>query len=381
MTTLVIDARAPFGSGLGRHLREMSAALARTGRFEEIVLVGPALALAPVRESMAGRTRVIPCTWGRYDPRIPLTWGRLAAQVGRPHRTWFPNWDGAWRLGPLAGAAPVTTLHDLIQLEGTTPRERLRATIAAPWMHRMLAASRAVVTVSDTSRARIAERFPEQARKVVVIPNGVASVFFTPHAAGTPHSVRHDEPLRALGITGPYLLTVANKKPHKNLEMAIRTFARLAPTDAALQLVMVGERFAHLTRLLRLACDLGVRDRVVELETLPDARLAALYAQAEAFLFPSRQEGFGMVALEAMAAGTPVVAVDRAPIPEIVGEAAVLVPMDDDAAMAAAVTRLRDAGAWRADRIAAGRARVARFTWDRAAEALATVLCEGVPAR
>ena len=88
-----------------------------------------------------------------------------------------------------------------------------------------------------------------------------------------------------------------------------------------------------------------------------------------------------MVALEAMAAGTPVVAVDRAPIPEIVGEAAVLVPMDDDAAMAAAVTRLRDAGTWRADRIAAGRARVARFTWDRAAEALATVLCEGVPAR
>ena len=366
MTTLLVDARAPFGSGLGRHLREMLGALSRTGRFGEIVLVGPATALAPVRQAMAVPTRVIACDWGRYDPRIPLRWAHLASQVGRPHHTWFPNWDGAWRLGGGAGSAPVTTVHDLIQLEGTTPRERVRAAIAAPWMRRMLMASRAVVTVSERSRGAIASRFPDQAHKVQVIPNGVAPLFFSPRDRAMD--------LRALGIVGPYLLTVANKKPHKNLEMAIRTFARLAPTDAALQLVMVGERFPHLTRLQQLARDLGVRDRVVEVETLPDAQLAAVYGEADAFLFPSREEGFGMVALEAMAAGTPVVTVDRAPIPEIVGDAAVLVPLDDDAAMAAAVTRLRHDVAWRENRIAAGRERAARYTWDRAAEALVAVL-------
>lgn len=373
MTTLLVDARAPYGSGLGRHLREMLGALSRTGRFGEIVLVGPGTALAPVRATMAVPTRVIDCAWGRYDPRIPLRWAHLASQVGRPHRTWFPNWDGAWRLGDGPGSAPVTTVHDLIQLEGTTPRERVRAAIAAPWMRRMVIASRAVVTVSERSRAAIATQFPDQAHKVQVIPNGVAPIFFSSPDRATD--------LRDLGITGPYLLTVANKKPHKNLEMAIRTFARLAPTDAALQLVMVGERFPHLTRLMQLARDLGVRDRVVEVETLPDARLAAVYGAAEAFLFPSRQEGFGMVALEAMAAGTPVVTVDRAPIPEIVGDAAVLVPLDDDAAMAAAVTRLRDEMTWREDRIAAGRGRAAQFTWDRAAQVLAAVLCDERPAR
>lgn len=372
MTTLLVDARAPHGSGLGRHLREMLGALSRTGRFEEIVLVGPTAALAPVRASMLGPTRVIDCAWGRYDPRIPVAWSRLARQVGRPHRTWFPNWDGAWQLGELAGSAPVTTLHDLIQLDGTTLREHLRASIAAPWMRRVLAASRAVVTVSESSREAIVARFPDDAHKVQVIPNGVTPVFFARREG--------QQALRDLGITGPYLLTVANKKPHKNLEMALRTFARLTPADASLQLVMVGERFPHLARLRRVAHELGVWDRVVEVETLPDARLATVYGHAEAFLFPSRQEGFGMVALEAMAAGTPVVTVDRAPIPEVVGEAAVLVPMDDDAAMAAAVARLRTDARWRDDRIAAGKARAAVFTWPHAADALAAALCADAPA-
>jgi len=350
----------------------MLGALSRTGRFDEIVLVGPTADLASVRASMAGATRVIDCAWGRYDPRIPFAWARLAAQVGRPHRTWFPNWDGAWQRGAVVGTAPVTTLHDLIQLEGAAPRERLRAMVAAPWMRRMVAASRVVVTVSGTSREAIAVRFPEAAHKVQVIPNGVASGFFA--------ALERREVLRELGITGPYLLTVANKKPHKNLGMAIRAFARLAPVDAALQLVMVGERFPHLVRLQHLVRDLGVWDRVVEVETLSDARLATVYGFAEAFLFPSRQEGFGMVALEAMAAGTPVVAVDRAPIPAVVGGAAVLVSIDDDAAMAAAVARLRVDATWRADRVAAGRSRAAEFTWDRAGDVLAAVLCADAPA-
>jgi len=367
MTTLLVDARAPFGSGLGRHLREMLVALSRVGRFEAIVLAGPIGELERVRAQMSGATRVIDLSWGRYDPRIPLAWGRVAAQVGGPHHTWFPNWDGAWRTVAASGSAPVTTLHDLIQLDGSAPRERLRAAIAAPWMQRMLSASRAVVTVSEGSRAAIAARFPTQAHKVRVIPNGVAPIFLASPSDG--HA------LGDLGIRGPYLLTVANKKPHKNLEMAIRAFARLAEGDARLQLVLVGERFPHLTHLLQLARDLGVGDRLVELETLSDARLTALYGGAEAFLFPSRQEGFGMVALEAMATGAPVVAVDRAPIPEVVGDAAVLVPMDDDAAMAAAVTRLRAEARWRADRVAAGRARAAQFTWERSARTLADVLC------
>lgn len=374
MTVLLVDARAPHGSGLGRYLRESVRALSESGRFSEIVLAGPRAELESVRGTMRGMTRVIDLDRGRYDPRVIWRWGSIAAQVGAPHRTWFPNWDGSWH-GASGTSAPVTTIHDLIQLDHTTPREWVRAAIAAPWMRRMIAASRQVVTVSEHSRARLLERFPEAAGRITVIPNGVAPVFL-PRGIDGPASSREAPlpALRALGVAGPYLLTVANKKPHKNLELVIRAFARLATVDAALRLVLVGDRFPHLTRLMTLARSLGVADRIHDLARIPDAQLAALYRQAEVCLFPSRQEGFGMPVLEAMAAGVPVIAVDVPPISTLVGEAAILVPVDDVEGMAAAVDQLRRDPAQRAARIEAGRAQAATYTWDRSAAALADLL-------
>ena len=152
--------------------------------------------------------------------------------------------------------------------------------------------------------------------------------------------------------------------------MAIRVLAQ----QPALRLVMVGERFPHAAELHELARSLGVRDRVDDVTDLSDAELATMYAGAEALLVPSREEGFGMVALEAMACGTPVVAVDRAPLPEVVGSAGIIVPFDDVAAMSAAVTRLRDDASERVRRVEAGRARAAEFTWARAAARTAEIL-------
>lgn len=375
MTVLLVDARAPQGSGLGRYLRESVRALSESGRFREIVLAGPRADLEPVCATMRGTTRVIDLDRGRYDPRVIWRWGSIAAQVEAPHLTWFPNWDGSWHFA--AGlSAPVTTIHDLIQLDHTTPRDRVRAAIAAPWMRRMIGASRQVVTVSEHSRRRIVERFPEAADRIRVVPNGVAPVFFSP--AGTdgpvPGGASRPHALRALGIDGPYLIAVANKKPHKNLELAIRVFARLASADAALRLVLVGDRFPHLERLMVLARTLGIADRILDLARIPDADLAALYGHSEACLVTSRQEGFGMPVLEAMAAGAPVIAVDVPPIPTLAGDAAILVPLDDVEGMSAAVDRLRRDPAQRAARIAAGRVRAAAFTWDRSATALADLL-------
>ena len=348
-------------------MRESVRALSATSRFAEIVLAGPAADLEPLRTQMQCPVRVIDMHLGRHDPRLVWRWSYIAEQVGRPHCTWFPHWDGTWRVFR-GNTAPVTTLHDLIQLDGEGICDAVRSRMAEQWMARMMTVSRRVITGTHHASASIVERFPNARDKVRVVPHGVAPTFFV-SAPPTAHML-HDA-----GVEGPFLLAVANKKPHKNLEMAIRVFARLATADPRLQLVLVGDRFPYLSALMGLAQRLGVAERVVDLAAIPEETLIAAYAHAEVLIFPSRLEGFGLPMLEAMAAGAPVVAVDAPPIPEVVGDAAVLVPMDDDAAMAAAVTRLRAEARWRADRVEAGRARAAQFTWERSARTLADVLC------
>ena len=377
--TLVVDARAPYGSGLGRYLRESVVALSRLGRFREIVLVGPAGALAEVRARMAGDVRVLDLPRGRYDLRVPLGWRAMARAHGldTDAATWFPHWDGAWA-GPwdAPGAPPrgrpVTTLHDLIPLEGSGPVGRLKAAVADRWMRRMVASSRVLVTASAHTRDQFAARFPEAAATLRVIPHGVAEGFLALAPVAAPTGV-------------PYLLCVANKKPHKRLEVAIETLGVLAREAPTLRLVLIGERFGHEARLRAVAERCGVVDRVDDRTGVSDPELAAWYAGATAVLVPSRAEGFGMVPLEAMACGAPVVALAYPPVPEVVGDAAVVVPAAEAAVgrgadavegrrMADAVRRLLAEPAWRHDRVTAGRARAARFTWARSASALADAL-------
>lgn len=100
---LVVDARAPYGSGLGRYLRESVIALSRLDRFAEIVLVGPAEALTATRAAMAGAVRVHDVPWRRYDPRVLLSWSRALSQLVPGAVTWLPYWDVPWH-APWSGA-------------------------------------------------------------------------------------------------------------------------------------------------------------------------------------------------------------------------------------------------------------------------------------
>lgn len=359
---LLIDAHAPGGSGLGRYAFEMSRALAAREDFAAVHLAGPPAVMEEWRAAMrsaAVPVHIIPYQVRRYSPRIPIRWPAVARTVGAAHVTWFPHWDGSW-LAPRA----VTTIHDLIQLEGQGTRAALRRTVVRSWMQRMIASSHRLLTGSAGAAATIAGAFPEARNKVTVIHHGVNAEFFS---RGTDDTARR----------APYLLTVANKREHKRLETAIHVLARLAPSMPTLRLVMVGSRDAHAPVLRALAQSLGVAERVDDLERVDDAALAALYRGAVALLVPSRSEGFGLVVLEAMASGTPVIAVDRPPLPEVVGDAGILVPYDDAAAMAVAVASLTPDA--RARWIARGRARAESFTWQRAAEQVAAVLQSAAP--
>lgn len=168
----------------------------------------------------------------------------------------------------------------------------------------------------------------------------------------------------------PYALFVSTLFPHKNVGFLLRAFARFARRVPRTDLVVVGrDASGILPGLRREAESLGIADRVRFRGAIDDAELERLYREATMFVFPSLVEGFGLTVLEAMAHGVPVVASDGSSIPEVVGNAGILLPPDDEAAWAEAMAALvldEDHHRAMAER---ARSRAELFTWRRTAEA------------
>jgi glycosyltransferase involved in cell wall biosynthesis len=362
---VLVDARGLLTSGIGRYLRGVVAAILADPRVSGVKLLGEPASLRDFARSAAGghKAAVVPYDHGFYSPAAQAAWLALRARgIADADVAFFPHYDAPCLAMP---ARSVLTVHDLIHFKVPEAFAAWRRAAAGVLLHRGVTAAARVIAVSDATRRDLVERIPSAAGKVVVVPNGVTR-FFGEGAGGGP-SV-------GAGIGGPYLLCVGNRKPHKNLEGAVETLARLAAARPELRLVVVGEVYPGWSAVLERAEALGVRGRIVELSGVDDARLRALYAGCEALLFLSLYEGFGLPVLEAMAAGAPVVASDRSSIPEVVGDAGLLVDPRDPAAAAAAVLRLAADPAFRAERVRRGRARAAQFTWERAGRETADIL-------
>jgi glycosyltransferase involved in cell wall biosynthesis len=184
-----------------------------------------------------------------------------------------------------------------------------------------------------------------------------------------------DRVLGARGVNRPYVLWAGTLEPRKNLERTVQGFARAAsaglPAGDPLTLCLVGPRGWSRGGPQELLA--GRRDRVRWLGPVSRQELAAFYAGAEAFLFPSLAEGFGLPVLEAMACGTPVVTSDRSALPEVAGDAAVLCdPTDAESIGKALATVLRDPGL--AERLSrSGLERARHYTWGRTARETASL--------
>ncbi len=224
--------------------------------------------------------------------------------------------------------------------------------------------------ISECTRRDLLEFCPgAEADNAAVIPLA-ASERFRP--CGDPEAVRRT--LRKYGVPEdrPYLLSLCTIEPRKNLLFALRAFAEYLARhpESGLVFVLAGGTWAKFSGAFAAAlADMPeLRGRVFLPGYVADEDLSPLYSGARLFLYPSRYEGFGLPPLEAMRCGCPVVASDTSSLPEVVGDAGVLIGPDDTEAAVAAVHRLCTDDSARADCVERGLARAALFSWARAAE-------------
>lgn len=228
----------------------------------------------------------------------------------------------------------VVTIHDLIHLRNPNPVARL---YARQMIGRAVRRSRRVLTVSEAVKREIVSTFGCAEDHVLVTPNGVGA----PFTGSGPVA------------EGRYFLYVGNDKPHKNVDVLVDGFSNI---DDAM-LVLTGGDFERFKS----------RERVVVTGFVDDSELAALYRGALALVMPSREEGFGLPALEAMASGCAVITSNAAALVEITGDAALHVE-PDAASLADAMTRVASDDSLRRALTSRGIARAKTFTWTRCAE-------------
>jgi glycosyltransferase involved in cell wall biosynthesis len=284
----------------------------------------------------------------------PILWkhAALPLALARDHIDVFHSPTGTLPL--VAPARQVVTIHDLfasVEPAWFTPRmgAQLRAT-----QRRAARAARRVIAVSECTRQDLIERFGVAAERIQVVYNGVD------HARFRPQEVDAEAIARRFGVPFPFVLCVGSLMPWRNGPRLLRAVARLG-----YGLLFVGRDIWGTDPTAGLAAHHGWSWARFA-GYVADDELPALYNAAHVFAYPSLYEGFGIPPVEALACGTPVVASTAGALPEVLGDAALLVDPADEDALAQA---LRAAADDRGDLRARGLARAARYEWGAAAAA------------
>jgi len=223
----------------------------------------------------------------------------------------------------------------------------------------------AICTLTAAERNRLVRHRFASAERVHVVPAGVSGCFVPRHRQDPASLARIRDRLK---LPERFLLYVGRINRRKNIPLLLEGLARME--DDRIPLVVVGRRDRGGIDLAAECFRLGVTERVIHLTDVADEELPCLYSLAEAFGYLSAAEGFGLPPLEAMASGIPLVAVRSGGVAEVGGEAPLWVDPGSPQAVAAALDRLCHDPALRAERIACGLAQAARFSWERAADAL-----------
>lgn len=266
-------------------------------------------------------------------------------------------------LPPLRRIRSVFTLHDLAFLrypQAHLPSNRWFLRLMMP---RFLRSADAIICVSEFSKRDALAAYSLDESKLHVISEGVHPRF---------RPIRDPDVLAAVRaryqLPAQFILFVSTIEPRKNLPALWEAYGALLSEGRAQKLVVVGQKgWLYQATFSRLR-ELGLEDQVLFPGYVADEDLPAIYSLAQCFCFPSLLEGFGLPPLEAMACGCPVVSSNAASLPEVCGDAALLVPPTDVAALTSALRRVLDDPALRDLLGARGLRQAARFTWRAAAE-------------
>jgi glycosyltransferase involved in cell wall biosynthesis len=373
---VLIDARAavdPRRTGVGTYTRALLTHLPPAGLDSTFVawylggFGGRAARFAGAPPNLRERSTRLPVRG--FQPVMSLTGlPRVEWLAGRADLLLAANFAPP----PTAIRRVVVVVHDLAfeLMPETAPH------VDARWrrsFERGLAGATAVIVPTEATRADLLRLHDLDPGVVHVIPHGVEAAAFSRTSEAEVDGIR-----RRLGIEGQYVLFIGGLEPRKNLEALVRAFGRMS--DDRTWLVVAGgavrwaPEYAGAVERAIAGLPAPARARVVRTGYVSDADRRTLLAGAEALAYPSRYEGFGFPVLEGFAADLPVLTSTVSSMPEVAGDAALLVDPDDVDAIARGLDEIVGDEGLRAALRAAAATRVASFTWERCARDTMAVL-------
>jgi len=336
-----IDTQSTMGrkTGIGSYTVNLLAALRKIAPDDEFV------------ELNWGRDVVM-----RTDRRLRWQqWGLgRAARKAVVELLHVPGFDAPlWKPCPV-----VLTVHDLIGILFPENLPLVSRLYWSRWLPFTVRFADAIIADSECTRRDIVRLLHVPDERIRVIYPGVGKSF-------RPQSARQVDACRLrYSLPKDYILYVGTIEPRKGVATIVEALAR---TRARHHLVIAGKCGWYWGSVLRRIAALNLEQQVHVLDYVPDADLPRLYSGAKAFVFPSRYEGFGLPVLEAMACGCPVICSSTSSLPEVVGDAALLVAAGDPEPLAEAIDLLLESAHLQQDLRERGLRRAGRFTWEDAA--------------